>query len=109
MYNRSKQQSLDDRLDALERFERRKLLLRLSTVRADDRAGISVGGPTRGAGDLDPLVAMRHLHLPTLEEAGFIRWDRENDRVTKGPRFEEVEPLLHRLREVREDLPDGWV
>lgn len=147
MSNRS--EPLDDRLEALGRIERRRLLLRLSTAdpadgsRVDfaelacdgngldrkmdelsrDRGGLGrdrggLDGDSRGLGgamggrnrsDLDPFVTLRHLHLPVLEERGFVRWDRENHRVTRGPRFEELEPFLELLRELQDDLPGRWV
>jgi len=33
-------------------------------------------------------------HLPKLEEAGYIEWDRESGTISKGPRFDEIEPIL---------------
>lgn len=102
------QRPLDDRLEALARFERRRLLLDLSTTNPDDEPRVDFGEVDEGASELDPLVAMRHLHLPVLEERGFVRWDRENHRVTRGPRFGEIEPLLEVLRELRDELPGEW-
>lgn len=131
----TRSETLDDRLEALGRVERRRLLLRLSTAdppdgsRVDfgelacdgngldrdrdelgrDRGGLDGTVVGRNREDLDPFVTMRHLHLPVLEERGFVRWDRENHRVTRGPRFEELEPFLELLRELQDDLPGRWV
>ena len=33
---------------------------------------------------------LKRVHLPLLEEAGFIEWDRESGVVSKGPRFGEL-------------------
>lgn len=44
-------------------------------------------------------VEMYHMHLPKLEEVGFIRWDRDAQEVQKGPAFEEIRPLLEVLHE----------
>lgn len=106
MSNRSKQQLLDDRLEALGRLERRRLLLGLSTPNPHDDPCIDFSTSDRNGDELDPYVMMRHLHLPVLEERGFVHWDREKYEVTKGPRFGELEPFLQVLREVRDDLPD---
>ena len=37
---------------------------------------------------------LRRVHLPMLEAAGYIEWDRETDEVTPGPNFGEIESLL---------------
>lgn len=94
--------TVGDRLEAMGRVERRRLLLELSTGTPDD-AHVDLGELTPDGDELDPLVAMHHLHLPILEERGFVRWDRETDRVTRGPRFDELEPFLDLLREVLDD------
>ena len=36
-------------------------------------------------------IVMKHVHLPTLEEAGFIVWNRERDEIRRGPNFAVVE------------------
>lgn len=105
MSNRSAGKTLDDQLEALGRLERRRLLLELATADPDD-ARIDFGELERHEGELDPLVTMRHLHLPVLEERGFIRWDREEQWVTKGPRFGELEPHLELFRKSESEMPD---
>ena len=109
MSNRSEAELLDDRLEAMGRLERRRLLLRLAGTPPDDSPRIDFSGLKRDADDLDPLVTMRHLHLPILEDRGFIRWDREDHWITKGPRFDELEPLLELFREIEHEHPDGGV
>ena len=58
--------------------------------------------------DLDDETQMRlrgwmaHTHLPTLEDMGFIKWDREGDVIGRGPKFDAVVPFL----EVVEDEDD---
>ncbi|WP_222917179.1 ArsR family transcriptional regulator [Natrinema sp. SYSU A 869] len=42
-------------------------------------------------------IEMYHIHLPKLDDAGFVEWDRERDQVRKGPKFETVEELLEQL------------
>jgi len=42
-------------------------------------------------------IALHHKHLPHLESGGYIRWDREQDTVTKGPEFEELRIYLESL------------
>lgn len=49
-----------------------------------------------------------HFHLPRLEESGFIRWE-EIQWVMKGPRFDEIQPVLELLQNNSDDLPDDWL
>ncbi len=36
------------------------------------------------------LVRNTHVHLPKLDDAGFVDWNREDSTVTRGLRFEEI-------------------
>lgn len=50
-----------------------------------------------------------HSHLPKLVEAGYIEWHQDEHTVVKGPRFDEIRPLLELIERHRDELPDGWV
>lgn len=61
-------------------------------------------GPER-----EPItISLRHTHLPHLERAGFIDWDRDAEQITRGAEFEVIRPLLELMDDHREELPDGW-
>ena len=45
---------------------------------------------------------LTQTHLPLLDEAGFIEWDRETGMVSKGPRFDEIQALLDSMGHVGE-------
>lgn len=49
-----------------------------------------------------------HTHLPKLAEAGFINWDPESGLITRGPRFEEIGPLLRLMNDHQDELPEDW-
>lgn len=87
--------ALDQLFEALSHRARRRLLLEL---REDDRCAIGrfdlTRAPTEPRADPTSAVDLRHNHVPHLDEAGFVDWDRETDVVTKGARFEEIRPLL---------------
>jgi hypothetical protein len=34
-------------------------------------------------------LQLNHLNLEELEEEGLVTWDREKNKVTKGPKFDE--------------------
>lgn len=94
---------LDEQFDALSHVARRHLLVAL--LGENPQTTIP---KTDGSGDdesFERRVAMRHSHLPRLEDRGFIRWDQENSRATKGPQFETIEPLLTLLDDHRDGLP----
>jgi hypothetical protein len=103
--------SFDDALDALADRQRRVLLLGLleHNPQVVDSVASKTDGGTDEVGDVDLLVRMRHLHLPKLEDYGFVEWDDEAGEVVRGPRFAEIEPLLELLDDHREELPSGWL
>ena len=104
----SQKRSFDDLLDALGHVQRRTLLCALLDHNPQG------DGPTVADGDspdeeLTQLAEMHHVHLPKLDDYGFISWDRESNEVSKGPNFEEVRPLLMLLVEHEDELPAGWL
>lgn len=96
--------------DVLSNVHRRRLLVALldhNPQRFEIR-------PAEGVNEADMAqstlrVEMHHLHLPKLEGAGFIRWERESGEIYKGPRFEEIRPLLELFEKNSDGLPEGWV
>lgn len=96
--------SFDECLDALGHVERRRVLLGLLHGGADaggvafDRLDVAAAG-----GGLRP--AMYHVHLPKLEQLGFVDADRDQEVVTRGVRFDGIRPLLELLDDNRERLP----
>lgn len=60
--------------------------------------------------DLESLkIALYHNHLPKLEEAGYIEWNRDAWEVGPGPRFEEVEPVIELVRDYQSEFATGQV
>lgn len=65
-------------------------------------------GPDAGPVPLDDLPAsdaeddrlkLRHVHLPMLDEMGYVAWDPDRNEVGRGPRFGEAVPLVEWFRE----------
>ncbi len=98
--------SFDEMLDALADVRRRTLLVDLSEH--NPQTVTPAVGDTEDAA-FDRFVAMRHIHLPKLEDYGFIEWDRENGEVIKGPAFDEIRPLLELLDTHRNELPADYL
>lgn len=52
---------------------------------------------------------LMRVHLPELENAGYIEWDRTTGEISRGPNFDEIEPLLDLIAEHRDELPPDWI
>ena len=103
--------SLDSVLDALANKYRRRLLAALLEHNPQDGDDPQPPADIKFEDeDLESLrIQMVHTHLPKLEDKGFIEWDREANIVQKGPRFEEIQPLLELMHNHADELPDGWL
>lgn len=69
----------------------------LETVEAQRAVAALVDGAVETVADLrvrggsDEIAdELRQRHLPALEEAGYIEWDRESGTIAPGPNFEEA-------------------
>lgn len=101
---------LDEMFIAVSNIHRRRLLVRLKEQDPQEAHEIHTPDDVQtGEEDLDRfLMKMFHLHLPKLEDRGFIRWDNEKETVAKGPRFDEIRPLLELLDNHADELPSDW-
>lgn len=52
-------------------------------------------------------IALYHIHLPELDDEGFIDWDRERRVIETGAQFEEVRPFVEILNDDRDDENGG--
>ncbi|WP_262342753.1 DUF7344 domain-containing protein [Haloplanus rubicundus] len=78
---------VDRIMEVLSKQQRREILYRL---KRDDRLE-----PFQGPDALDSSeIELYHVHLPKLEAAGYIDWNRETGAVMKGPQYDEVETFL---------------
>lgn len=95
---------LDEQLEAVAHVERRRLLVALSKENPLTDVPHEIDESEDDAETLERRVAMRHNHLPRLDDHGFVRWDRENSLVARGPEFEKIRPLVASLEERRDGL-----
>jgi len=93
------EQTLNDALIALHDPARRSLVYSLAD---DDRVAIDPDSvpddETNAVLSLDE-VALRHRHLPKLEECGIASYREDEEVVERTDRFEEIRPLVESLRE----------
>jgi len=100
---------MDEYFEALANTHRRRLLVALLDHNPQ-RDGVHVPEDIHeGEIALEALQEeFYHSHLPRLEEAGFIGWNRDTHEVVKGPRFDEIRPLLELMQNHAAELPDDW-
>ncbi|MHC3439103.1 DUF7344 domain-containing protein [Natrialbaceae archaeon A-gly3] len=103
--------SLDTTLEILANEYRRRLLVALLEHNPQDDDDPQIPADIHIAdGDLETLrIYMMHTHLPKLEEADFIEWDRDTNTIRTGPQFDEIRPLLELMQNHADELPDGWL
>jgi hypothetical protein len=94
----------DTVFNALAHEQRRTLLLDVLESNPQDTGVESRSGESAPTGaEQRAQIAMYHTHLPTLEDYGYIEWNRDAHEVVEGPRFEEVRPLLEWVDDTRKE------
>jgi len=97
----------DEQLQLLADGTRRRLLVAL----LDDTLDSLPVDITEGVRDNEAVnhIELYHVHLPKLDDSGFVEWDREQRRVSRGPQFSAIEPLLTLLQDNRDELTGEWL
>lgn len=54
-------------------------------------------------------IDLRHNHLPTLAESGFVDWETEPLAASRGPRFREIAAVCEALQASSPGLPEPLV
>ena len=94
---------IDRHFEVLASEKRRTVLFEVLERGVVDRR--SVARDDWGSrGEWPEAVELHHVHLPKLEEAGLVDWNRATDEIARGPQFDEIEPLLSVLAENRAEL-----
>lgn len=96
---------IDRILGVLSNRHRRLILLSLKHGRAETKADVMIRGGSEQEAVERQLI---HNHLPKLAEAGYINWSRGTGEISKGPQFEEIEPLLELIEAHADELPPDW-
>ena len=92
--------SLDTLLKIMADPSRRRLLVALMDHNPQDHDSSIPATEIRSddEGEHFPLQ-MIHTHLPKLDDAGLIEWDRDTHRVQKGLYFDEIRPLVELIQD----------
>lgn len=103
------ERGLDDVFEALSHPTRRQVLAQVKASNPLYVAALVESSRNEGNPRFDAAaIPINHVHLPKLADSGFIEWDREYDVIRKGPRFEEIAPVLELLAAHDDQLPGGW-
>ena len=95
----------DRALSALSHACRRRLLFELyQNVNTADGDSLDYSGIDLFESD-ERRTQLYHVHLPKLEEYGYITWNKSERTVQMGDRWEEIEPLLELIYSHLSDLP----
>jgi len=100
--------TLDELFEVLSKPPRRRILTALAAANPTNEAEFvprDFTGDERGE---DILMRLHHTHLPKLDEAGFIEWNPDSKTITRGPRFDEIAPLVKLLVANCDEFPAGW-
>jgi hypothetical protein len=95
----------DRALDALSQSWRRRLLFELY-----EEVNSGAGTPLNYT-DTTPRwtekerILLQHVHLPKLEEYGYVTWNEAEKTIQIGPRWDEIEPLLDLIHSHLCELP----
>jgi len=76
-----------ERTETVATPERRRVIAGLADGTVETVADLQV----RGRAD-EIAAKLRETHLPALEEAGYIEWNREEGTINPGPNFEGGRP-----------------
>lgn len=105
---------MDQVLDALGHRYRRRVLVALADSNPQTVGSVTAtvqaheGVALHGLHVADFETALHHIHLPKLENYGFISWDRATDELTRGPGWADIGPVVELLRDNNEKLPEEF-
>ena len=105
MFGHSHTGETDEVLDTLCSPIRRRLLFSLyERGRDDGELPIQhVSGLAFEEGNI--WAELHHVHLPKLQEKGYVRWDSDEHTITRGPEWNQIEPLLRLVYNHLNELP----
>lgn len=93
-----KARDLDRMLETLASRDRRVILYLLC------RGEIEHETDVYGVCESGDRVHLFHNHLPVLADRGYIEWNREKGTITRGARFDEIDPILSILAKHTDEM-----
>lgn len=101
--------NLNTVFSALGHPARRRVLATIHERQPRSSGGLAIDAfiEDDGTSEHSP-TELYHSHLPKLDSAGFIDWDCQTNTVARGPRFDEIEPVLDVFQTNQTELPGDW-
>lgn len=98
--------------DALSNPYRRQLLVAM--LESNPQAEVDIDPMNLLApGESEDITVTKegliHVHLPKLADMGFIHWDRKTGKISKGPNWETIAPVLRLIHDHSDELPEDWL
>lgn len=93
---------MDRVFETLSARHRRLVLLLVKHGAVDTISDVLAREELNGRSD-DLLLV--HSHLPKLDDSGYIEWNGPTDDLSKGPNFDEIEPILDLIEAHAYELP----
>lgn len=90
---------LDPLFRCLAHERRRLVLFELVRCDPDESLDCTAVANCGRLTDRGRRMELQHVHLPHMEEAGLIEWERDSHHVSRGPQFETAEPILESVEE----------
>lgn len=100
-------ESWDRLLRQLSAAPRRRILLALLRRSADESVPLPEAAilPDESVDHSRYAISLRHHHLPSLAETGYVTWSSQPLQARRGPRFEEAAAIIRVLIENQDELP----
>ena len=93
--------------EVLANRHRRHLLIALRTQNPQRVEGsLPQNMPVGDKKTKDLQAAFYHNHLPRLDAAGFITWNRDTNEIVRGPDFDTILPFLAVIENCHDELAD---
>ena len=100
---------LNRMFDMLSHPYRRRILLLVSEHNPRDEDEFRIADLATADDEVElKSVELYHAHLPKLDEAGYIEWDKDTNTIRRGPNFDEIAPVLRLMADHEDTLPAGW-
>lgn len=103
------------KLDALGHRYRRRLLVALSEHNPQPARGrldaefLVESGSVAAAGRRTDEIGIVHNHLPKLDNYGYVTWGGVTGDISKGPNWDDIEPVVEFLKANEDELPADWL
>lgn len=97
----------DQLYEALSAEPRREILISLSEAPKERRLPLpeAAASPNQSMDPERLSTELCHHHLPKLEEAGYVRWERDPFCVQRGPHFAEPALIVETVLDSVDQIP----